>query len=100
MTATRHDAHARPPDILRNIFKQYQKMSRDVLDSDPNIIDTGLLMEDDRARGCEVLKSDLRRANTACEKFLTGETSVTPGLQVQYFEIKALPGGHYYSKLA
>ncbi len=33
------DAHEKPPDVLRELFKRYQKVSQDALHNDPDIVD-------------------------------------------------------------
>ncbi len=33
------DAHEKPPDVLRELFKRYQKVTQDALHSDPDIVD-------------------------------------------------------------
>jgi alkylated DNA repair protein alkB family protein 1 len=34
------DAHARPPEALRCQYKHYQKLSRNALDDDPDLLDS------------------------------------------------------------
>jgi hypothetical protein len=40
------DAHAKPPDSIRQIYKHFQKLNPRVVDQDDGIIDTQLLHED------------------------------------------------------
>lgn len=93
MASVRHDAHARPPDRLRQLFKKWQKVSLEALSSSHDILDLSSLTTDDRTRECKMFNNDLRRAKIACEEFINCKKPVDLSLQLRCFEVKSLPGG-------
>lgn len=97
MGSVNHDAHARPPDHVRGMFKKWQKTTLEDLDSDRGILDTSSLNFEDRVRECDVLDTSLRDANTACREFLACEEPYDPISQVRCYEVKSLPGGHHHT---
>lgn len=94
MTAVKHDPHARPPELLRQLFKRWQKCIPETLSSNLDVLDTSTLSNDDRVRECEVSVSDTNRYNDACALFTAGETLAGFPPRFHCYEIKSLPGGH------
>lgn len=89
------NAHESAPQTIRDLYKHYQKLSRDILDSDPDIVDLrrGLV-------GGQ--KSTLHLANTiprakvdsACHNLSHGISSEhrLSEADVQVWEVEDLPG--------
>lgn len=99
MTAIKLDAHARPPDNLRVLFKKWQKKPAEALNSDIDIIDTDLISNDGRLLERNVSDNDLQRAKAACRDFLPCAISVDTLQTLRCFEVKSLPGGHHCVRL-
>jgi len=96
------DAHAKPPQGLRDVYKRYQKMPSEGLDSDPNVFDlkhghTAGFKKADHAREILELPEDIHEVIT---RFLesASQSNESDGNQSDHkmhvFEHPDAPGRH------
>jgi hypothetical protein len=50
------DAHAKPPEAIRQVYKHFQKLKPDAVDQDANVLDTRELSEHPDVSPSSVLK--------------------------------------------
>lgn len=81
------DAHARPPEPLRVLFKRWQKQT--FLDS-AELFDTASLESDDRVRSHVPSSEQVDTLHTAFRNF-TNQKAL-PISSLQAFELRSLPG--------
>jgi len=89
-----HDAHAAPPSGLRVLFKQWQKSSRETVDSDPDVLDTSCLDIDSRVSKFSIDDEHQASIARSFEQFMCDGSYASRRARVVCFEVKALPGGH------
>jgi hypothetical protein len=83
------DAHAKPPEAIRQVYKHFQKLKPDTLDQDNSIIDTRRLREHP-----DVSRSDLLQLPTSVRQTFADFA----GAQVSYstmptvYSVNAIPG--------
>ena len=89
------DAHERPPAFIKNIYKFYQKLSKDTLNSDVGLVDLSLgLSLGNRNRIKEVDRLSRSRVCAACcqLQFEKTPTRGPSGPNVQVYEARDIPG--------
>ena len=102
----RLDAHQKPPEQLKALFKKYQKATKEDLESDPAIIDlrdalsrtsstklqcVGVVLSAARLHALELL-SDKRELN-----YLDNFTTLASQCDAPIYQVLALPGQLEYS---
>lgn len=97
MATTSKDAHTRPADGLRALFKRWQKSSLDALEACSEILDTTSTLADDRLCEHQISAGEVQRIVEACRVFIAAEASSDFVLPTRFFEIKSLPGGRQRS---
>ena len=90
------DAHERPPDFMRNVYKLYRKLSRAALETDESIID----LNDGMSCGAmihkikEVDRISRSEISAACEYLREGKdvpiSHIVPEIRV--YEANDIPG--------
>lgn len=88
MTAHR-DAHARPPDDLRLLYKRYQKASNQALDTDPDLFDAlrSPMAPFDHP---DLLQTSPEHIDHVYSRFLGSHSDVA--IQPQVYEHPSVPG--------
>lgn len=75
MTAnTQHDAHQRPPEPIKVVYKKYQKMAAASLEADEDILDFArekTTEHESKLKRVRSIQGDI--LNDACEAFASGE---------------------------
>ena len=89
------DAHARPPDIIKRVYKRYQKLTLEAIQSDPTILDfrRGLTNEQQRKiRKVDSVPSSLMK--TACSYLGPTEAhaDAASSVDLPVYETEAVPG--------
>ena len=89
------DAHARPPDIIKKVYKRYQKLTLEAIQSDPTVLDfrRGLTNE----QQCKIRKVDTVPSSlikTACSYLGPTEahTDAASCEDSPVYETDAVPG--------
>ena len=89
------DAHDRPPEFIKGVYKKYQKLTFESIQSDPAILDfcQGLSCEQ-QCKVRHVGSVSLSSIDTACSHLRLGEVhkSAASGVDVQVYESKDVPG--------
>jgi len=97
--ASKHDAHARPPDNLRRLYKEWQKRPIDNLSSENGVLDTAALACHESVLEVPLCPELLAAFAKAFKNFAPSYAASTPStIQAQCYEIKALPGGSHPCK--
>lgn len=89
-----HDAHAAPPSELRVMFKQWQKSSRETVESSPHVLDTSYLGTDGRVSKFSIDDEHHESIARSFEHFMCNGSYASLRTRAVCFEVKALPGGH------
>ena len=87
------DPHERPSSYIKDIYKAYQKLSRNELDKAPDILDFN--HTDDAYQNHAVInKCEISKATVeaACECVSTTEESSLCNQSVQVYEARDIPG--------
>ena len=88
--ATHLDAHAKPPESIRQIYKHFQKLGPCAVDQDDGIIDTHLLHGSHpyvSSTSLLQLPANIRETFT---NFVGGQTTATEEPKV--YSVNAIPG--------
>lgn len=84
------DAHAKPPESIRNVYKHFQKLNPRALDQDDGIIDSDLLYDQHphvSPSNLLQLPADIRETFT---DFVGGQ--VTGADEAKVYSVNAIPG--------
>lgn len=81
------DAHARPPDDLRVLFKKWQKQ---IVVGDANLVDPASVESDDRVQSCIPTSEHIKMLHSAFLDFANYTEQPLPCSQIH--EMKGLPG--------
>lgn len=89
------NAHDRPPDFIKKVFKRYQKLTLEALESDPTVLDfrRGLTNEQQcKFRKVDSVPSSLLK--TACSYVGPTEAHTDAAISVDLpvYETEAVPG--------
>ena len=89
------DAHGRPPDLIKRVYKRYQKLTLEAIQTDPTILDfrRGLTKEQQcKIRKVDNVPSSLIKA--ACSYLGPTETHTDAASTVDLpvYETEAVPG--------
>lgn len=96
------DAHQKPPDRFRSLFKRYQKLGLDDLEVDDGIIDISRGLENihDQLRSSpESFKGDRERAFRDFLRPTFDEESVETDASMHVYEVEGIPGQLSYLHL-
>lgn len=91
------DPYQRPPDGIRNVYKQYQKMKPKDLDQDLEIVDVEGLGSAEQSNNLEIVKQlDSKQLADIFDNFTDGgQVSVASTSPVSVYEHKAMPGKEF-----
>jgi len=84
------DAHAKPPDSIRQIYKHFQKLDPRAVDQDNGIIDTHLLYEDHPYMSLTSLLQLPANIREIFTNFAGGQIAATEEAKV--YSVNAIPG--------
>lgn len=80
------NAHARPPESLRVLFKKWQKQT----DFGADLLEPASFLSDDRVKSCVPSCEQVKAVHNAFQTFTNQANLPLPRLQA--FELKSLPG--------
>jgi hypothetical protein len=89
------DAHRRPPDRLRSLFKKYQKCKAEDLHSDFDVIDTSRAQDEFSDRLRSVPTRRIVDRDRAFEEFLSSplyKCGDDKAVYIPTFELRSIPG--------
>ena len=95
MSPSSLNAHERPPERIRQIFKRYQKAPLAEGHLDANVVQTSSPWEEMSESSCREFLADSRDQRVACEEFVhLGVSShvVQEAQTLRVFEIASIPG--------
>ena len=93
-------AHERPPDDIRNIYKTYQKMKKELLPLDPGIVDISLGTQVDTLREVRYLNfEDLWPTFCAFNGSSTSDDLDDKTDETAVYEHPDIPGKEKHAKL-
>ena len=89
------DAHGRPPDLIKRIYKKCQKLTLEAIQSDPVILDFRRGLTDEQQ--CKIRKVDSVPSsliNDACTYLGPAErhTDAASSVDLPVYETQAVPG--------
>ena len=89
------DPHDRPPEFIKSVYKRYQKLTLEAIQSDPTILDVRRsLSSEQQCRVREIGSVPLSSINNACShlKFTEAHPGMGPSGDVPIYETDAVPG--------
>ncbi|KXT07474.1 hypothetical protein AC578_529 [Pseudocercospora eumusae] len=95
-----HDAHARPPTRLRDVYKEFQKLKSADLDGHVGLLDTRDMQT--AVESGRVLQQHLQLPNGLCtvfSDFLERNDAVTSSPDLKVYEVQDMPGLWIYPSL-
>ena len=89
------DAHGRPPDLIKKVYKRYQKLTLEAIQSDPTILDfrRGLTDEQQcRIRKVDSVPSSIIKAACSFLGPTEARTDAASNVDLPVYETQAVPG--------
>ncbi|KAM0723761.1 hypothetical protein Q7P37_000751 [Cladosporium fusiforme] len=90
------DAHAKPPDVMRQVYKHFQKLDPRLVDQDDGVIDTSHMDGSSHVSPSSLLQlpADIRQTFVDFAGSQAGETG-----DVKVYSVNAIPGLFVYPSL-
>ena len=89
------DAHDRPPSPIKSVYKRYQKLTLEAIQSDPTLLDfrQGLTNEQQcKIRKVDSVPSSLIKAACSCLGPTEAHTDAASNVDLPVYESEAVPG--------